>query len=108
MVSDRYEDNQKYYWNKRKNDPDFVARRKEKNRLAQKRYREKKKLRATDDAEKNLKRLEPDEKHVYSPDLYELEERAAIKEFDAGKEREVAEEEALNEHLDYDPDFDFF
>lgn len=104
MVADRYEENQKYYWNKRKNDPEFVARRKEKNRLAQKRYREKKKLRATDDVDK----CKPDEKHVYSPDLYELEERAAIKEFDAGKERELAEEEALNEHLDYDPDFDFF
>ena len=108
MVADRYEENQKYYWNKRKNDPDFISRRKEKNRLAQKRYREKKKLRATDDSEKNLKRPTPDEKHVYSPDLHDLEERAAIKEFDGNKERKVAEEEALNEHLDFDPNFDFF
>ena len=65
MVSDRYEENQRYYWNKRKNDPEFVARRKEKNRLAQKRYREKKKLQASED----IKQPEPDEKHVYDPDF---------------------------------------
>ena len=69
MVADRYEENQKYYWNKRKNDPDFISRRKEKNRLAQKRYREKKKGRATDDAEIKRNRPEPDEKHVYDPDF---------------------------------------
>lgn len=68
MVSDRYEENQRYYWNKRKNDPEFVARRKEKNRLAQKRYREKKKLQASDGG-KDIKRPEPDEKHVYDPDF---------------------------------------
>ena len=103
MPADRHEENQRY-WNKKKNDTEFMARRREKNRAASKRAREKKKLRATDDADK----CKPDERHVYSPDLDSLEERAAIKEFDAGKEREVAEEEALNEHLDYDPDFDFF
>lgn len=106
-MKDRHEENARF-WNKWKNDPKFIERRRARNKEASRRYREKKKLRATDDVEKNLKRLEPDEKHVYSPDLYELEERAAIKEFDAGKEREVAEEEALNEHLDYDSGFDFF
>jgi hypothetical protein len=72
MVSDRYEENQRYYWNKRKNDPEFIARRKEKNRLAQKRYREKKKLQAGKDTfneSRDIKRPEPDEKHVYDPDF---------------------------------------
>ena len=96
MPADRHEENARY-WSKKKNDPEFMARRRERNKAASKRARDKKRG-----------RLEPDEKHVYSPDLYELEERAAIKEFDAGKEREVAEEEALNEHLDYDSGFDFF
>ena len=94
MPADRHEENARY-WNKKKNDPDFMARRRAKNRLAAKRAREK-------------RNRGPDERHVYSPDLDSLEERAAIKEFDAGKSREDAEEEALNEHLDYDPDFDFF
>lgn len=102
-MKDRHEENARF-WNKWKNDPKFMERRRARNKEASRRYREKKKLRATDDVDK----CKPDEKHVYSPDLDALEERAAIKEFDAGKSREVAEEEALNEHLDYDPDFDFF
>jgi hypothetical protein len=106
-VKDRHEENQRF-WNKWKNDPKFMERRRARNNEASRRYREKKKLRATDDAEIKRNRREPDEKHVYSPDLHDLEERAAIKEFDGNKERKVAEEEALNEHLDIDPNFDFF
>lgn len=68
MVADRHEENARY-WNKRKHDPDFISRRKEKNRLAQKRYREKKKLRDTDDEEIKRNRREPDERHVYDPDF---------------------------------------
>ena len=68
MVADRYEENQKYYWSKRKNDPEFVKSRKEKNRLAQKRHREKKKTQATADKEIKRNRPEPDERHVYDPD----------------------------------------
>lgn len=68
MVADRHEENARY-WNKRKHDPDFISRRKEKNRLAQKRYREKKKLRDTDDEEIKRNRREPDERHVYDPNF---------------------------------------
>lgn len=97
MPADRHEENQRY-WNKKKNDPDFMARRRERNKAASRRSREKKKGRPT-----------PDEVHVYSPEevVERLEERSAIKEFDGNKERKVAEEEALNEHLDLDPDFFF-
>ena len=91
MVADRHEEN-KRYWAKKKNDPDFMARRRAKNRLAAKKAR--------------LKRNRGvDEKHVYSPDLDVLDERAESQEFDVVKDRD---EEALGEHLDYDPDFDFF
>ena len=56
-----------------------------------------------------MKRPTPDEVHVYSPEevVERLEERSAIKEFDAGKSRELAENESLDEELDLDPDFFF-
>ena len=47
MPADRHEENQRY-WNKWKDDPKFKARRREKNRAAAKRSREKKRLRDAD------------------------------------------------------------
>lgn len=99
MVADRHEENARYWANKQ-NDPEFMARRREKNRLAAKRKREKKRNQATDDATKN-----PKEQAARVIDS--LEERAAIKEFEANKPRNVAEEEALEEQIQFDPDFFF-
>ena len=67
-MKDRHEENARF-WNKWKNDPKFMERRRARNNEASRRYREKKKLRATDDAEIKRNRPEPDEKHVYDPDF---------------------------------------
>ena len=98
-MKDRHEENARYWANKQK-DLEFMARRREKNRLAAKRAREKKRNRATDDATKNPK-------EQIARVVESLEERAAIKEFEDNKPRNVAEEEALEEQIQFDPDFFF-
>ena len=98
-MKDRHEENARF-WAKWKNDPKFMERRRAKNNEASRRYREKKKLRATDDATKKPK-------EQIARVVESLEERAAIKEFEANKPRNVAEEEALEEQIQFDPDFFF-
>ena len=69
-MKDRHEENARYWANKQK-DPEFMARRREKNRLAAKRRRDKKRNQATDDASKNPKEQAALEEQVwFDPDFF--------------------------------------